>query len=275
MAVCSSTSTVNLLVDLTTDGDCGVTSTNLPYLLCRIDVQCASALSTALRFPPMDDLNLSPDLDSTRTAIPNLQMETAENQDTEFELCKVDKTLAALFDDLRHLSGFLAGKYPDFSHKIDDISCSDKLYSVNRRLVSLLDQYRDKTSRIERSCCIAALMYINCYLREVRPLTRIIRDFVVQLKASMIELDGSTGTLQSVDDVAISKLVVWALVLGATMAPAGPERTWFISRLMYMLDIMHVVYWEDVEVMLKTIVWPEEVLPTGSMWKIVENTLKS
>jgi hypothetical protein len=263
---------------------------HLRRLIAWADLNSANALSTAPRFPPLADrrtckVAIDPiafQLYSTPASISPSQLTTtqsnrpatiSDSSPTSYSdissNCNDIKVLAPklgyCFITLRQLSRLLSISGPKAVIRMDHTWYSDMAYTLQRRLMHLADTFSVQPSHIERLCCIAALIYLECCIREIHPRSRIVETLVKDLKAASLELKGhaNAGT---------SNLVFWALAIGLAASRERAEHEWFVAQLGVLCGILGVRGWEGARGILQGILWPEREceLTRALTWTEVE-----
>jgi hypothetical protein len=266
-------------------------SAHLRRLIAWADLNSANALSTAPRFPPLSDSHnlrtdqfeidpmafqlyttpastsptslTSPTTTTTTTTTKNPYRPIPYYSDVQV----LNPKIAYCFLTLRQLSRLLNISGPKAVIRMDHTWYSDMAYTLQRRLMSLSSSPPPTPAQIERPCCLAALIYLECCIREIHPRSRIVETLVRNLNAALLRLKALAGT-------AMSHLVFWALAVG-TAASAYGERgvhAWFVAQLRALGGFLGVKGWEGARGVLQGILWPEREsdLTRALVWSEVE-----
>jgi hypothetical protein len=173
--------------------------------------------------------------------------------------------LAYCFITLRQLSQLLSIRGPKAVIRMDHTWYSDMAYMLQRRLMHLSTTFETQTSRVERPCCIAALIFLECCIREIHPRSRIIETLVRDLKASLLQLRGLAPA-------GAGKLIFWALAVGVAASGQNVDHEWFVTQLRALSEFLGVVGWNDARKVLQGVLWPdiEGELTRALVWAEVE-----
>jgi len=146
------------------------------------------------------------------------------------------------------------------------IQDSDKLLLTEFKLLALSKS--PTSSKLLASTCMAAIMFLDRYLRGISFNARIMDRFVARLQASMNDV---LDTISPFDiDVKIVRIVLWILYVGGTAAEKKPERAWFVTHLSYFCDSMQLNNWEDAKRTLQSFLWPSDWEECGGfLWEEV------
>jgi hypothetical protein len=265
-------------------------SAHLRRLIAWADLNSANALSTAPCFPPLSD---SHNLRADQFAIDPIALQlyttlvstsstssTATTTSTTYDSATSDTPipshndvqvlapkLAYCFLTLRQLSRLLNISGPKAIIRMDHTWYSDMAYTLQRRLMSLSNTFAAYPLRIEQPCCLAALIYLECCIREIHPRSRIVETLVKDLKASLLKLKGLASK-------GMSNLVFWALAVGVAVSGRGElgEHAWFLAQLGALCGFLGVRGWEGARGVLQGILWPEREseLTRSLVWSEVE-----
>ncbi|KAK9364507.1 hypothetical protein V1509DRAFT_613407 [Lipomyces kononenkoae] len=221
----------------------GLHNIRLPHLLRLIawaDVDSANALSTLPRFPLIGILQGDPMSEST-IQVPKPYLKRPD---------ELDECLMKVFADIQHLSRLLEMEY---TSELDQLLSTDSVCLVERRLIYIIATTTDSHhSKVERTCCLAGLIFIKCFLCRVSPNYAIIRRLIEKLAAS---IDGQLPSSRGYKPYSGStEFVVWSVFVGAVAADSN-RRRWFIERLVTN-DLMKQD-WGEVKAALQQICFPE------------------
>jgi len=259
-------------------------SAHLRRLIAWADLNSANALSTAPRFPPLSDshnlrtdqFNIDPIAFQLYTT-PASTSPTSTTATTKPDFCipipnysnvqVLTPKLAYCFLTLRQLSRLLNISGPKAVIRMDHTWYSDMAYTLQRRLMSLSSPNLPLSSGIERPCCLAALIYLECCIREIHPRSRIVETLVKDLKAALLKFKGRASR-------GMSNLVFWALAVGTAVSASGEPglHTWFVVQLRALGRFLGVRGWEGARGILQGILWPEREseLTRSLVWSEVE-----
>ena len=126
-----------------------------------------------------------------------------------------------------------------------------------------------KTSQIDRSCAIAALIYVHAGLCDVKLHSKIIRVLVSRLKSSLQVLMSESKPAPT--GVQTAKKMLWALYFGGVAAMVGPEREWLARKLISSCEALDLRVWTDMKAILDTVFWKADwEKPAGALWRYLE-----
>ncbi|KAH8800257.1 fungal-specific transcription factor domain-containing protein [Xylogone sp. PMI_703] len=226
----------------------GLNNIRSSHLLCLIawaDINSANALSTLPRFPLIDILQNDP-------------MSESAIQVSKPYLSNLDERLKDLFADIQSLSRLLEDKN---ASELDQLSSTNTVYLTKRRLIYALASSTDYFDhlKLEQTCCLAGLIFIECFLCRTSPNSVIIRRLVEKLENAIAEQLPSTGGPRSHNGS--TKFLLWSVCVGAIAAASN--RRWFIERIV--ANNFMKQDWGEVKETLQQICFPEF---------IVENTAR-
>jgi hypothetical protein len=144
---------------------------------------------------------------------------------------------------------------------------SDMAYTLQRRLMSLSSLNLPLSSGIEQPCRLAALIYLECCIREIHPRSRIVETLVKDLKVTLLKFKGLASR-------GMSNMVFWALAVGTAASACGEPglHAWFVAQLGALGGFLGVRGWEGARGILQGILWPEREseLTRSLVWSEVE-----
>jgi transcription factor-like protein len=227
-------------------------------ILSRADIQSANVLSRLPRLAPLDTLLDPASLTNPFTPLIGSQETDFYTQQAEFYA--IDIRLTNIFVELQQLTALL-GEDPVF-----DLRLSDVVYTLQRRLMCLVYDVNERIEPIERTYCFAGLIFLECYIRSVRPNSDIAKVLNDRLHSSMMELPMRPAGDQSKDG-GTPELWFWALFVGALAATE--KREWFVSQLVQACTDMQLFSLEDVESLLCRVCWARQNSTLGShlLWR--------
>ncbi|KAN0073989.1 hypothetical protein V8E54_007926 [Elaphomyces granulatus] len=190
---------------------------HLRRLIAWADIQSANVLSRLPRLAPLDTLLDPASLTNPFTSLIGSQETDFYNQQAEFYA--IDIRLTNIFVELQQLMALL-GEDPVF-----DLHLSDVVYTLQRRLMCLVYDVNEQIELIERTYCFAGLIFLECYIRSVRPNSDIAKALNDRLHSSMMELP--SGPMRPAgdqsEDGGTPELWFWALFVGALAATEKRE----------------------------------------------------
>jgi hypothetical protein len=181
----------------------------------RADVGSVIALSMLPRFPLLDVQQIDP--------ISGFKFQTSHPYLKHPG--ELDECLIYIFVNLRHLSGLFD---MEGDTDLSQISSSDAIYLIQRRLIYILNTAEVWMSRVARSCCLSALIYAECFLRRISPNSRIIRALLEKLQASTSGPATHDQGNEVLDES--PRFLLWSMFVGAVTATSD-RRGRFIDQL--------------------------------------------
>lgn len=185
-----------------------------------------------------------------------------------------------VFAELRMLND-LIDLGTGFSY-MNNLSFSDSVYNIQWELNIICHDGRKDACRIERSCALAGLLYVECFLRDVNPSSMVVARFVQSLHTSMEET-AKTSKKSLLDNSNSSTLVdlwFWSLFLGGmiiNVATKDEKDNWFAHQLAQIIGQMDIAGWESVESKLRKVCYScSKMRELGqAFWLIVQSHSKS
>lgn len=192
----------------------------------------------------------------------------------------------------QHLRNVFESFYPnhsDINHAIDDIQTFNALLSkdarwsagrvwedgvvagfwVNRIVQRLLRlrlpvDINDVGSILREVFRVGSLLYISEIRRQFGVYPVVTRVYTQKLKDIVEHYD--SGLL------GFEPLKVWALVLAATEAEVGPQKAWFIEKLVIMLKGFRLTLYQDLRELVEGMFWLPEVhdVLLSALWYDIE-----
>ena len=86
-------------------------------------------------------------------------------------LKSIVRRLNSIFTNLWHLSRFLDVQTPE---NTTDMMFPDAVYCIQRCTMFTLAESKQYPDQVYRSCCTAGLIYVESFLRDVKPNSRIV-----------------------------------------------------------------------------------------------------
>ena len=229
----------------------------------RADIQSANVLSQLPRLAPLDDpaSSTNPFTGST----PFIGSQETDFYNRQAEIYSIDRRLANTFVELQQLMALL-GDDPVSSPNLHHESLSDTVYTLQRCLICLVYDVDEPIEPIERTCCFAGLIFMECYIRGVRPNSNIAKVLNARLHSSMLVLPSGPAGDQSKDG-SVPELWFWALFVGALAATE--KREWFVTQLVQACADLQLFRWEEVESLLYRVCWARQNSMLGShlLWR--------
>lgn len=123
--------------------------------------------------------------------------------------------------------------------------------------MSLIAKRDEELPPLERVCCLAALIYLECCVREIHPRSRIVEALVAKLWASLLQLVGPESSSSDNSSTPEGRLLFWALVVGTAASIDQSEHAWFVTHLRAQCATLGVRCWADAEEIVRKVLWPE------------------
>lgn len=151
----------------------------------------------------------------------------------------------------------------------DHLGYSDYVYLVSRSLVFLCLDPSNVLAPLDQAACLALVLFVDTYLRDMTLYARIIHINVPRLKIALQTAIVDTPALLSTPGHA--QKLLWAMWFGGVAAIAKPERGWFVARLARLCGIMGLQAWDEVERVLVGMLWePGWEIRPGMLWREVQ-----
>jgi len=117
---------------------------------------------------------------------------------------------------------------------------------------------------IEQFCCITGLIYVEYFLCRVNLNAKILQTLHGRLQASMAKAEEA---FRFRPDDSGSRFVLWALFIGAM---SSNQNDWYVAKLRASIRPADGVIWEEMESILRDIVFPETFLPGAEhVWEVL------
>jgi hypothetical protein len=222
----------------------------------RADLNCANALASDPIFPA-HECNDHAGCSETAFhddafAFANLAVPRAQKLGDVEDLPSLNNDLTNAFAALRHL----ASLYPDRIHqdieKKSQIRHSDETYIIERKLLTLSNLAGARN--IITGCCIAAIIFIDNYIRGVDFNARLIGRLVARLQLSMGLILGDISLATA--PTTTVRALLWIMCVGAMAAADRPERMYFVIHSLPLFQSLSIDSWDSAEDILKNFFWP-------------------
>ncbi len=153
------------------------------------------------------------------------------------------------------------------SRKIRQIQNSDRLYFTERSLQRLSNRWGPR--KFVSSGCLAAIIFLDNYLRGIQFNARMMDRLVARLHFSMtIVLE---EMLQHDGHAKASYAIFWVLFVGGVASGERPEGRWFLIHLTDFSRWLGIKSWDDARQILKDFLWPDTWNSLGYvLWKQIE-----
>lgn len=168
----------------------------------------------------------------------------------------LDNVIVTAFAELQILNDFI-DTGTGFSYSTS-ISCSDSVYNIQWKLNTIYHDWRDNADRIERSCALAGLSYVECFLRDVNPSSTVVARFSESLRTSMEETASifQDSLLDTLTATGLVDFWFWSLFLGGVIVntpSSDGEGNWFADQLAMIISHMELTSWKSAESKLQTV----------------------
>ena len=169
----------------------------------------------------------------------------------------ISKDLVNILEDMSYLTAFL--ELPSQSSTgTQQIHYFDALSLIEHRILSLSTgndtQYGAINSgKIDETCRLAALIYINIVFRELQPTSAVHATLASRLRISLIQTDFKScwGTL--------SEALLWILFIGGSVAMQEPTKSWLMSALENVCSHLKLQSWCDARDILTKYLWCDRI----------------
>lgn len=155
----------------------------------------------------------------------------------------------------------------------EKITLSDSVYALQRKFVTLSYAAQGHSKREHRSWYSAALVFMECFVRDVEPNSVMARRLVQKLRRSIIDL----GALK-IDrpDPWRSHVWLWCLYVGGMTAVDKPTKEWFVGQILPVCISSQICEWSQMEDALKMVCWSgTRTLAAGRrFWQILQENLE-
>jgi hypothetical protein len=239
----------------------------------RADIQSANALSTIPKLPSIEvllgetslaDDTLDPSGDYSHSSFASVWAQESRRGPSYSDI--LDKRIVNQIAKLQRLSSRLDSNQTDSGGDSAHLWLGDALYSVLRELMLLADEFKN-TPGLGQACCIAGIIYVECFLRNENPKTKILEMLNARLQRSMLKFKEAFGIGA---DERESRLLLWSLFVGAV---SSKHFDWYIQALASLPRSTEILGWNSVDSNLKDIAFPSALIPTARrIWEqVVEN----
>lgn len=232
----------------------------------RADLNSANALGTDCIFPTLDpsDIGIGERQDG-------LHININENSaDKSLDVDQLSQELKENFTNLKYLAKL--NKEDDGYHrgeKIQQIRDSDMLYFTERSLQRLSNIWGPQ--KFVTSGCMAAIIFLDNYLRGIQLNSRMMDRLVARLHHSMKLVFGEMAQHDGREKA--SKAIFWVLFVGGVASGIRSEREWFLAHLIDFSDWLAIQSWEEAERILKDFLWPTTWDRLGHfLWNQIDDT---
>ena len=229
-------------------------------ILDRADIQSANALSTIPRLPSLEalleEISIGDEASDPQGSGSLYNFPSTWNQDkpqVQSYAQILDIRVVEQLSKLQRLSWYLRSNQTSFEPKSSYLWLSDTVYSVQRAFMLLSDEFRD-TPGLDQSCCIAGLIYVECFLQHVNPNAKILEMLNQRLQASIVRCKSA---FEYERREGRSRLLLWNLFVGAV---SSKHVDWYILELASLIPSIDMPRWEGVEGILTDIAFAETVL---------------
>lgn len=139
------------------------------------------------------------------------------------------------------------------SHQAD---LDAQLLYTEHRLVKCQSVEISAENEVQRSFCVACLIFISLFLREMPGPVLLNEALTTRLRETMGNIDPISWT------EAPPVIMSWMLFMGAAVALGRPERSWFVLHLSKLEISLDFRDWDSVKASLQSVLWvykiPEE-----------------
>jgi hypothetical protein len=150
-----------------------------------------------------------------------------------------------------------------------EISTSDKVYTFERRLISLIHNPPPSHTPLDNACSIAALMSIFSFIGNMACTSRVVE--AKKLQVALAAIGNDLGSV--VREPRGREKMVWALVFGARRS-LGEERGWFVSVLKVLCEVLRLKTWGDLRETLDGVLWANCLDQEGMrVWEEIQGAM--
>ena len=166
---------------------------------------------------------------------------------------------------LRHLNSYLISIRGNSASVLPQLALSDATYNLQRDLVVASNAFK-KTTGLDHICCIAGLIFVERFLRQVNPNANIVGVLNERLQTSISEVEG--GAQFSVSEN--PTVLLWACFIGAV---TSKQVDWYLRYIVAIVESLEIRTWVQVDNILTAIVFPQESTPAAArVWdKVLES----
>jgi len=229
-------------------------------LIKRVDLCSAVLLQTKPRFQDLIDPNEDEPTDfgplSDLTLAYGMDLGMALFKLTGFR--KLSEDSVKIYCGLRNLTMMLDSIRPRDVKSSDDIQFSNKLYLIERRVVSLIEtgdlsNPHGDSRYVFSSLCHAVLVYIYSKLRALPKSAHLFGELSERLRASLQMADMTLFSRR------LPRMVRWILIVGAGTAVEAPNKAWYISQLANLGVVWDSKDKEKTTSLANEFLWPERI----------------
>ena len=139
------------------------------------------------------------------------------------------------------------------SHQAD---LDAQLLYTEHRLVKFQSVEISAENEVQRSFCVACLIFISLFLREMPSPVLLNEALTTRLRETMGNIDRISWT------GAPPAIMLWMLFIGGVVALGRPERSWFVLHLSKLEISLDFRDWDSAKASLQSVLWvykiPEE-----------------
>lgn len=147
------------------------------------------------------------------------------------------------------LSNFELGQTGGDYHQAD---LDAQLLYTEHRLVKCQSAEVSADNQLQRSFCVACLVFISLFLREMPGPVLLNAALTTRLRETMEKIN------QPLRAKGPQEIMQWMLFMGAIVAIGRPERPWFISQLST-LQSADFRNWDSVKATLQSVLWVHKI----------------
>ena len=164
---------------------------------------------------------------------------------------------------LRRLISYLIPNDAGIVSVSPHLGLSDATYSIQRELVLASDAFKE-TLGLDRICCVAGLISIECFLRQVNPNANIVGIMNERIQTSISQFGGA-GRVEP--ETRSSTLLLWACFVGAV---TSKQIDWYLQQIALFVEALGLQNWVEVAQILEEIAFPDDFFPAAArVWEQV------
>ena len=140
------------------------------------------------------------------------------------------------------------------SGSLDSVLHSDEVFIIQRRLMTVARTAHSTANHFEYAICNCAIIYTECYLRNVSVNAHIIDILIVRVTRSIeIYMESAVGdpTQQN-----YYRLMLWAVYLACSVVVERHEAQRLAGYFVQLCGLLKVSSWQDLEPVLRRVLWP-------------------
>lgn len=169
---------------------------------------------------------------------------------------KLSEDTVKIYCGLRNLTTILDSIRPRDVKSSDDIHFSNKVYLIERRVVSLtetgdLENRHGDYGYVFSSLSHAVLIYIYSKLRGLPKPAKLFGELSKRLRASLQNADMALFSQR------LPRMVRWILVVGAETAVETVNTAWYVSQLASLGVLWDAKDKEEMNYLYEEFLWPE------------------